>query len=146
MQSQSASAQDYTFDGWYANADLTIPFHSGAVMSDLVFYGAWSKDEVIVSYEWIGDDFPDDVLPPDEDTVPVGGWYEAKEQAATGQYYLFSGWYENPGLTTPFPAPPSGRIQSCTVPGKRNGQVTYHWSGDDAPTDIHPPAPTRPSR
>ena len=91
--------EDYTFDGWFANAELTTSFEfTTPIMEDTVIYAKWTpvvKDAFVVSFDAKGGT-------PEPDFQMVDAGENATKPAdPTRERHTFAGWYETvqTGLT-----------------------------------------------
>lgn len=98
------SAPGYTFNGWFADAQLTAPaVFSAPIMEGTTFYASWTAviaPTVTVSFDNNGRGA---AIPPQ--SVSVGDLLAAPA-APTAAGFTFNGWFRDSGLTTPavFPA------------------------------------------
>ncbi len=91
------SGKDYTFDGWYADPDCTIPYEPAVLGPEgLNIYAKWNKNP-IVYYSYAGEVPPGAKLP-DNELIPYGSKYDSKKPEVPSGY-KFSGWYLDPQLT-----------------------------------------------
>ncbi|MBQ4487238.1 MAG: InlB B-repeat-containing protein [Oscillospiraceae bacterium] len=84
---------DYVFDGWFTDADCTIPYDYSAVNSDITLYARWTQAAAYVTVTF----------------DPCGGTYVASQTVREGGYiseptcyregYIFTGWWENGSQT-----------------------------------------------
>ncbi|MCD7769307.1 MAG: InlB B-repeat-containing protein, partial [Oscillospiraceae bacterium] len=99
---QDETAQNYVFDGWYLDEELTVPYEDGTVLTeDITLYGKWTR-QIVVDYVWVGEDNPTDVTAPDSDTIDANTAYDSKAQDKTAEEYTFDGWYLDEELTIPY--------------------------------------------
>ena len=86
----------YTFDGWYANAQLTgdkvTGFVAGTYTGDQTFYGKWTLDTYTITYVIDG---VENAVDADEYTVTDDVTLATPTRAG----YTFDGWYANAQLT-----------------------------------------------
>ena len=101
----AAVFDDYTFDGWYLNEDLSGDQYTGSIIEDnLILYGKYSKipdQMIVVKYAFgTGNEKSNAVLPKDA-TIAAGSEYtSAKATTYTG--YAFDGWYTDKACATKF--------------------------------------------
>ena len=146
------TAEGYTFEGWFYDADAETPFADGDTISAATtLYGLWSKDApatVNISYTWADGPQPVDAFPPGIANIPTGDPIPQPELSSN--YYDFDGWYEDKEGTTPL-ADNATAEQDMTVYGKWTDLVvvpveytiTYAWGRGDRPDDVSlPPAET----
>jgi len=87
----------YSFDGWYVDEALTLPFNFGStlVTKDITLYAAWTTNSYTVSFDtYNGSAVPD---------LSVHYGDKAVQPAAPSRTgYLFAGWYTDRSYNTPF--------------------------------------------
>ncbi|MCD8115734.1 MAG: InlB B-repeat-containing protein, partial [Oscillospiraceae bacterium] len=99
---QDETEQSYTFDGWYLDEELTVPYEDGTVLTeDITLYGKWTR-QIVVDYVWVSEDNPTDVTAPDGDTIDANTAYDSTPQDETAEEYTFDGWYLDEELTIPY--------------------------------------------
>ena len=110
----------FSFDGWYSDSGLTVPYDfSSAVHSDLTIYAKWNKVVIrhTVTFETNGG------TPVTPKTVRDGG--TVKEPFSTKEGYDLEGWYSDSGLTKRFDF--SKRIfQDMTLYAKWVEETVYY--------------------
>ena len=92
---------DYTFEGWFSDEALTLPFNFETLITqDITLYAKWKAVEVViekftVSFETNGGGTID--------SVPVEkGKTVTKPVDPTKENYTFEGWFSDEALTLPF--------------------------------------------
>lgn len=138
----TTNEEDWTFDGWYYDSNLTNKFIDGDVLdASTTLYGKWIKKEKIqVDYKWVGDIKPNDVNPPELDNIYKGTSYISKEQNNTQEKMIFTGWFLDEDCTIPYE---DGTVlnKNTTLYGKWEMikiEVTYEWVSE-GPDDVLPP-------
>lgn len=87
----------YTFDGWYMDADGTIPFDfSSPIVVDTTVYAKWNRVEYVVTFETNGGTFVTSA------TVSIDNGYKVTEPETERALHIFKGWYSDKELTKPF--------------------------------------------
>ena len=66
------------------------------------FIAAAPAEQVSITYQWAGNDYPDDVALPAEAIIEAGTAYTAAPAPPTAEQYRFDGWFTNAGCTEPF--------------------------------------------
>jgi uncharacterized repeat protein (TIGR02543 family) len=86
---------DYTFGGWYRDANLTTPwsFNTDKVTTHLTLYAKWTGIPRTVTFN------ANDGSSVDPQTVPNGNTV-SRPADPTRNDFLFMGWFKNTGLTT----------------------------------------------
>lgn len=89
--------EGYGFAGWYANTQLTTPFHftTSAITVNTVVYAKWTVNSYTVSFHSNGGSSIDN------QSVNYNG-FATEPEVPTREGYGFAGWYTNAQLTTPF--------------------------------------------
>ena len=88
----------FTFDGWYADQALEIPYDfSQAVTSDLVLYAKWTENEPEITYYTVTFE-TNGGTPVDSQSVAENGVAEKPAAPANGSF-TFNGWYIDPACT-----------------------------------------------
>lgn len=87
----------YEFSGWYANVQLTTPFHfaTAAITANTELYAKWAVSSYTVSFQSNGGSSVS------SQSVTYNG-FATEPAAPTREGHGFAGWYANPQLTTPF--------------------------------------------
>ena len=86
---------DYTFGGWYADADLTTPYTFDKMpASNVALYAKWTAPSYEVSF--VDGDSPSTQLA-DTQTVEKYGRATRPETDPTKEGYVFDGWYAESG-------------------------------------------------
>lgn len=66
------------------------------------FIAAAPAEQVSITYQWAGNNYPDDVALPAEAIIEAGTAYTAAPAPPTAEQYRFDGWFTNAGCTEPF--------------------------------------------
>ena len=66
------------------------------------FIAAAPAEQVSITYQWAGNDYPDDVALPAEAIIEAGTAYTAAPATPTAEQYRFDGWFTNAGCTEAF--------------------------------------------
>lgn len=110
----------WTFQGWYEDPDLTIPYVDKEVTGSLRLYGAWSKDPEVPKNEWPSDG-PKDPDPkpdpkPDPNPEPSPGPVPVPEKPAEP---------EEPGNDNPEPDTPEvfAKDHFAYIIGRHDGLI-----------------------
>ena len=88
----------YTFDGWFTDEDLTLPFTIASLLSQsggLTLYAKWT--EIINSFTITYDTNGASTIAP---ATYEAGTTVVVPSSPTKQGYTFGGWYSDEGLTT----------------------------------------------
>ncbi len=94
--------EGFTFGGWYTDKDTLKDkwdFASKKIDSDVTLYAKWGNETHTVRF-FISSDAPSSSVPPVTDVAFNATIAEPKAPERTG--FDFTGWYEDPGLTTPW--------------------------------------------
>lgn len=88
--------EKYRFDGWFEDAELTVPFDfTRPRYEDTVLYAAWMETVTLSFDTWGGSGIPDII-------IDRGASAEAPGEDPVRLEHSFSGWYANKALTEPY--------------------------------------------
>ena len=130
---------EYTFAGWYDNAELAGDPYSFTTMpgSNLVLYAKWAAPEKTVTLVY------NDGTENGSVTVKKGETAQTPTPQREG--YTFKGWYEDEAGTTPFDVN-APIVSDTTIYAKweanRNTTYTVHYIYTDADGVVHDVAPS----
>lgn len=84
--------EGYTFDGWYSDSELMIPYgFTEGVMANVMLYGKWTKNSYTVSFNSNNGSSVSSQSVSEGDTAVV-------PDAPTRAGHVFEGWYSDAGL------------------------------------------------
>lgn len=106
-QLDASLSDSVTVDWSFSNSVLALTLNGNNynfTTDTTAITGNWATlymplNEITVSYQWTSIENPNDVAPPETDTIEEGTAYTAKTQAATLEDYIFDGWYTDENCT-----------------------------------------------
>ena len=122
--------ENYCFEGWYTDSELTLPLNAASTFSESVtLYAKWSPDSYTLSFELNGGKC---------NNLPTGySFGEAINLSAlnpTKSKYDFEGWYTDADLTSPLSslgATPSGDITLYAKWTAESYDIEYELDGGE---------------
>lgn len=118
--------EGYTFDGWYADKELTEEYDFGsAVTENITLYAKWNKNEPEVPSAIVGGNVIGELPVKDDNTIDLPELGEPEREG-----FIFSGWYTDEELTQKVTE--ETVIEDGHLYGKWiNGTVPELLNGDD---------------
>lgn len=105
--------EGYTFDGWYSDSELIIPYgFTEGVMANVMLYAKWTKNSYTVSFNSNNGSSVSSQSVSEGDTATV-------PDAPTRAGHVFEGWYSEAGLNEAY---------SFTTPVMNNLTLYAKWT------------------
>lgn len=105
--------EGYTFDGWYSDSELMIPYgFTEGVMANVMLYAKWTKNSYTVSFNSNNGSSVSSQSVSEGDTATV-------PDAPTRAGHVFEGWYSEAGLNEAY---------SFTTPVMNNLTLYAKWT------------------
>ena len=116
---ESPVKSGYTFDGWYQDIALNIPFDfNTSIVNDVTLYAKWTANEYKITF-----DANEGAVTPNNKNVTFGGSY-GELPVPTRNGYTFDGWYTAKENGT--------KITSDTIVTITNAQTLYaRWIANE---------------
>lgn len=105
--------EGYTFDGWYSDSELMIPYgFTEGVMANVMLYAKWTKNSYTVSFNSNNGSSVSSQSVSEGDTATI-------PEAPTRAGHVFEGWYSDAGLNESY---------SFTTPVMNNLTLYAKWT------------------
>lgn len=129
---------DYTWKGWYMDADLTTPYQFNVMPSShLVLYANWEAPHYTVSFDVNGGDSK----APESQSIEKYKSAQIPSKVPTKAHYTFAGWYTSDGKLYDWPKPVTSDV-TLYAHWKADG-LTYTVKYVDADDNDNLLAPTK---
>ena len=107
---------DYTWKGWYMDADLTTPYQFNVMpSSNLVLYANWEAPHYTVSFDVNGGDSK----APESQSIEKYKSAQIPSKVPTKAHYTFAGWYTS-----------DGKLYDWSKPVTSDVTLYAHWKAD----------------
>ncbi len=107
---------DYTWKGWYMDADLTMPYQFNVMpSSNLVLYANWEAPHYTVSFDVNGGDSK----APESQSIEKYKSAQIPSKVPTKAHYTFAGWYTS-----------DGKLYDWSKPVTSDVTLYAHWKAD----------------
>lgn len=107
---------DYTWKGWYMDADLTTPYQFNVMpSSNLVLYANWEAPHYTVSFDVNGGDSN----APESQSIEKYKSAQIPSKVPTKAHYTFAGWYTS-----------DGKLYDWSKPVTSDVTLYAHWKAD----------------
>ena len=107
---------DYTWKGWYMDADLTTPYQFNVMPSShLVLYANWEAPHYTVSFDVNGGDSK----APESQSIEKYKSAQIPSKVPTKAHYTFAGWYTS-----------DGKLYDWSKPVTSDVTLYAHWKAD----------------
>ena len=88
--------EGYAFEGWYTDSNLTNKYDfNSEILSNITLYAKWTEAKYTIKFNSDGGTPVDEITAKYESAI-------AEPESPTKEGYVFSGWYEDKGLTKPY--------------------------------------------